>query len=416
MKGKILFLTCMLGIYWTSAAQITLEDCYLKARENYPLIRQNEWIKKTEAYNLSNASKGYLPQFQLSAKASYQSDVTKIPIHMEGIKEIDKDQYGLTLDMNQTIWDGGEIRSVRDEIRAASEVDKQNWEVNMYAIRERINQLYFGILLLDMQIQQNDIYQEDLRTNYARVESYLQNGVAHKADLDVVQVECLKARQARIQLTHTRAAYLAMLSSFIGENLPEETVLEKPVVHSPADTGIQRPELSLFEARINHFAAQQDRIQAGLMPKIGLFATGGYGRPSLNMLDNDLQAYFLAGVRLSWNIGNFYTQKNNKRLIATSIHSIQTQKETFLFNTRLEITQQEKEIDSYKEQLAYDDEIIDLRRSVQQASETKIANGTLSGSDLVRDIHATHLAGKDKNLHEIEMLLALYKLKFITNH
>lgn len=416
MKRKPLFLTSMLCICWIGAAQINLEDCYLKARENYPLIRQYELIKRTEAYNLSNANKGYLPQFQFSAKASYQSDVTKIPIHIEGIKEMDKDQYGLTLDMNQTIWDGGEIQSGKNEIRAASEVDKQNWEVNMYAIRDRINQLYFGILLLDTQIQQNDIYQKDLRTNYTRVESYIDNGVAHKADLDVVQVEWLKAKQTRIQLTHTRTAYLAMLSSFIGENLPEETVLEKPSVRYPADTDIQRPELALFDARMNHFSAQQERIQAGLMPKIGLFATAGYGRPSLNMLDNDLQTYFLAGVRLSWNIGNFYTQKNSKRLITTSINSLLTEKETFLFNTRMEITQQEKEIEAYREQLEYDDEIIHLRRSVQQASETKIANGTLSGSDLVRDIHATHLAVKDKNLHEIEMLLALYKLKFITNH
>lgn len=415
MKRKIFFLTCILYIYGTGTAQINLEDCYRKAHENYPMIRQNELIKKTEAYNLSNASKGYLPQFQLSAKASYQSDVTKIPIHIEGIKEIDKDQYGLTLDINQMIWDGGEIQAGRNEIRAASEVDHLNWEVEMYALRERIDQLYFGILLLDTQIQQNDIYQQDLRTNYSRVASYIENGVAHKADRDVVQVEWLKAKQTRIQLTHTRAAYLAMLSSFIGENLPDETVLEKPSSRYPADTDIQRPELFLFDARIDLFATQQERIQAGLMPKIGLFATGGYGRPSLNMLENDLKAYFLAGIRLSWNIGNFYTQKNDKRLISTSIHSLMTQKETFLFNTRLKVTQQEKEIDSYREQLAYDDEIIALRRSVQQASETKIANGTLSGSDLVRDIHATHLAVKDKNLHEIQMLLALYKLKFITN-
>lgn len=416
MKIKLYFLTVLFFLPLAAIAQITLEDCYRKGRENYPLIRQKELIAQTLEYNLSNASKGYLPQLQLTAKASYQSDVTKVPLKMEGIEAMNKDQYGLTLDLNQTIWDGGEIQSKKQEIRTASEINQSGWEVDMYAIRERINQLYFGILLLDAQLRQNDLYQEDLKKNYDKIGSYIENGVAHPADQEAVKAEWLKAKQSRVQLVQTRSAYLDRLSSFIGEDLSPRTVLEKPVDSYAAPVEIARPELTRFDAQIKNFEAQRNQIRASLMPKLGLFATGGYGRPSLDMLANDFQAYFIGGVRLSWNIGNLYTQKDRKRLIGASIRSVETQRETFLFNTRQEATQNEKEIASYREQLQYDDEIIALRTSVRRSSEAKMANGTLSGIDLVRDITAEYRSIEDKNLHEIEMLLAVYTLKFTTNH
>lgn len=415
MKKGLSFLTVLLLSHTVGSAQISLEDCYRKGRENYPLIKQQALIEKTNEYNLSNAGKGYLPQLQFSAKASYQSEVTKIPIPIEGIEEMNKDQYGLTLDLTQTLWDGGEIQSRKKEIRAASEIDQREWEVNMYTIRSRINQLYFGILLLDAQLRQNNLYQEDLKKNYDKIVSYVDNGIAHQADLDAVKVEWLKAKQTCIQLMHNRSAYLTMLSSFIGENLPADTHLEKPDALSTGSWEINRPELARLEAQIKNFEAQKSMVDASLMPKIGLFATGGYGRPSLDMLANDFQPYVIGGIRLSWNMGNFYTQKDKKRLIATGIRSVETQRETFLFNTRQEMTRQEKEIASYREQLRYDDEIIALRHSVKRSSEAKMANGTLSGIDLVRDINSEYLAIEEKNMHEIKMLLALYDLKFITN-
>lgn len=416
MKIKLYLLTVLFFPPFAATAQLTLEDCYRKGRANYPLIKQKEWIEQTKEYNLSNASKGYLPQLQFTAKASYQSDVTKVPLKIEGIEPMNKDQYGLTLELNQTIWDGGEIQSKKQEIRTASEVNLSDWEVDMYTIRDRINQLYFGILLLDAQLRQNDLYQEDLKKNYDKIEAYLKNGVAHQADLDAVKVEWLKAKQSRVELIQTRSAYLDMLSSFTGENLPPDTTLEKPADRYPAPMEITRPELAGFEAQIKNFEAQRHQIHASLMPQLGLFATGGYGRPSLDMLANDFQPYFVGGVRLSWNIGNLYTEKNRKRLIAAGIRSVETRRETFLFNTRQEISRYEKEIASYREQLRYDDEIIALRTAVRRSSEAQMANGTLSGIDLVRDIHAEYRSIEDKNLHEIELLLSLYHLKFTTNH
>lgn len=418
MKRKLIVLSLLVFCVFSAYSQITIEECYEKARTNYPLIKQGGLIEKSKEYNLSNAAKGYLPQIMFSAKASYQSEVTKIPINIQGIdiKGLSKDQYGLTMEVDQTIWDGGAIKSHEADIRTASEVSQRSLDVNMYAIRERINQMFFGALLVDAQIKENDLYQEDLSKNYDKVSSYVRNGIAHKADLDAVKVEQLKAKQSRVQLVYARNAYIEMLSTFIGEQLSNDVQLVKPSLSQSSQNSINRPELALYDAQIQNYEAKRQSIKASLMPRIGLFVTGGYGRPGLNMLNNDFSAYYIGGVRLTWNLSNLYTKKNDRNLINTNISAVQAQKETFLLNTRIDMTKKERDIDNYKEQLKYDDEIIALRGSVKHSSETKMADGTLSGIDLVRDINAENLAKLDKVMHEINMLYAMYNLKTIVNN
>lgn len=411
------FLILGLFLFGSSSAfsQLTIEACYQKAHENYPLIKQYNLINNARDYNVENAAKGYLPQLTLSAKATYQSEVTKIPINIQGVEGLSKDQYGVTLDVNQTLWDGGAIKSRQEDIRTANEVNQRSLDVALYAIRERINQLFFGVLLIETQLKQNDIYIDDLKNNLDKVSSYVQNGLAHQADMDAVKVEQLKAQQNRIHLIHVRDAYKNMLSSFIGEKIGPNVVFVKPELTS-GNSLIKRPELDWYDAQIQNYASRRRMIQAGLMPKIGLFLTGGYGRPGLNMLDNTFSAYYMGGIRLSWNISNFYTHKNDKRNIDNQINMVQAQRETFLLNTQMDMEKKEGDIDSYRQQMQYDNEIIRLRGNVRRSSENKIANGMLSGIDLVRDMNAENLAVQDKDMHEIQMLLEIYNLKYVTNN
>ncbi len=410
MKRIILLSLISFG-YLTGFTQVTIEDCYRKAQANYPLIKQYDLIEKTKEYNLSNANKGYLPQIMFSGKATYQSDVTQLPIDFSqmgiqgvNIPALSKDQYGATIDVNQTIWDGGAIESQKESTRTASEVEKKNNKVNIYSINERVNQLYFGILLADAQIRQNQLLQDDLKRNYDQVQSYVQNGIANQADLDAIKIEQLKAEQNKTRFVNTKKAYTEMLSKLIGEEINVNTKFVKPDAMRPSTRTINRPELDLFDAQIKNLETKNREIDAGLMPKLGLFATGGYGKPGLNMLENDFSAYYIVGAKISWNIGNFYTKKNRKRQVQNNIRLVETQRETFLFNTNLDIVQKDNNINSYLEQLKYDDEIIALRGSVKRASEAKIANGTLSGSDLTRDINAEQMAVQDKILHEMEQM------------
>ena len=423
MRIKTITLFLALVSYAPCFAQLSIEACYEKARANYPLIKQYGLIEKTKEYNLSNAAKGYLPQVTFSAQATYQSDVTEIPINLDAIgltgveiPSVSQDQYKMELALSQTLWDGGAIRSERKTLRTQAEVDQRDMDVSMYAINERVNQLYFGVLLAEAQLEQNKVLQAELRRSCEQVSSYIKNGIAQQSDLDAIRVDLLKAKQTEAQFEHTKRAYREMLSRLIGEEIGEETRLVKPEAVRPLTKENNRPELELYQAQIRNLRAQDSRITAGMMPKLGLFVTGGYGKPGLDMFEDNFKAYYLAGVKLSWNLGSLYTRKNDRRKIQTGIRSIETQRETFLFNTSLDVAQRNATIDKYIDQLKYDDEIIALRGSVKRASEAKMANGTLSGTDLTRDIHAEQSAIQDKILHEIELLMAIYNLRYAINN
>lgn len=419
---KMAFLLAVLvnGIVSPSYGQLSIDDCYKKAQANYPLVKQYGLIEQAKEYNLSNANKGYLPQFALSAKASYQSDVTKIPISLPNmqIKGINKDQYQSVIEVNQTIWDGGIIRNQKKITEAGSVVEKQKLDVDMYTINERVNQLFFGILLLDEQIRQNTLLQDELKRNYTQVSSYLANGIANQADLDAIKVNQLNTTQRKVELEATRKAYLEMLSALIGESIKEGDYLIKPstIESASLSTTINRPELQLFDAQKQQLETQKEMINARNLPKLGLFVQGGYSNPALNMLKSEFSTYYIAGARLTWNFGGLYTKKNDKRLLENNQQNVAIQKETFLFNTNLKMTQQSHEIEKMKQLMQDDDEIIRLRTSIKNAAEVKVKNGTLSVTELLREINAEDQAKQNKALHEIQLIMSIYNYKNSTNN
>ena len=400
-------------------AQLTIDDCYRMARENYPLLKQYDLVAKTRDYNVSNAGKGYLPQIKVTGKASYQSEVTKIPVDVPGmdIPTLNKDQYMAQVVLEQVIWDGGAIASQKNISKSAAEVNEKQLDVDMYAIKERVNQLFFGILLLDAQLEQIDLYTKELERNYNKINSYISNGIANQSDLDVIRVEMLKTEQQQSTILLTRKSYLEILSIFIGETLGEKTELTRPLVSDVIlDADISSPELDLFSAKYRYLEEQKSLLNANYMPKIGLFTQGGYGRPALNMLKSDFRGFYIAGVNLTWNISNFYTKKNNFKLIDLNQEIVENQKETFLFNKRMELTQDRIAIEQQRKLLQKDDEIIRLRGNVKNAAEAKLENGIITVSDLIKEVIAEDLARQDMILHEIKYLQAVYKLKYTINN
>ena len=290
-------------------AQLTIDACQQKAQANYPLVAQYGLIRQSEQYDLENANKGYLPQLSLSAKASYQTDVTKIPFSLPGIDipTLSKDQYQIVAEVNQVIWDGGNIRAKKQNVKASAEVDLQQQQVDMYAIRERVNSLFFGILLTEEQLELNRLYDEELERNYRKISSFIENGVANQADLDAVQVEQFSNRQQRVSLEATNRAYRQMLGAFIGENADSAELICPEVGSEPAPTDVNRPELRLLDARNTLLDAQLKQLNARNRPTLGLFVQGAYGKPGLNMLQDKFKAFAIGGVRFSWNFGNYYT-------------------------------------------------------------------------------------------------------------
>ncbi len=412
----------LMMLAWQGSAQVTIEECYNAARTNYPIIKQLDLIERAKEFNLQNAGKGYLPQVNIVAQASWQSDVPHIPLDSSNPMigaimpdPVSKDQYKAVVEVSQVLWDGGRIKSRREMIKSSAGVSGQNVEVNLYRLNERIDQLYFGILLIDAQIKQNRVLQAELERNGKLIQSYVDNGIANQSDLNAVRVDQLKALQTEAGLLKTREAYTEMLGLLTGMELSMDAQLIKPEQVLPENREIQRPELKLFDLRIEDLNSGYGELRSDLRPRLGLFLNLGYGRPGLNMLDDSFNTYYIGGVQLAWNLGSLYRLRDKKNLISTNIESVKVEKESFMLNTMIDLVQKDKTVKSLYEQLSYDDEIISLLTEVRRASESKIANGTISGSELMRDLNAEQMAIQNKIVHETQLLMATYNLRFITN-
>jgi outer membrane protein TolC len=417
-KVILSFLTSLFA-YLPCYSQITLVQCYEFARNNYPLIKQFGLIEQTKAYNLANADKGWLPQLSVGARATYQSDVTQLPFDINKMSALipgfsytpmDKDQYQLSAEINQTIWDGGAISSSKSIVRAQAKADNAEVETELYNINGRVNQLYFSCLLLDELLKQNLILQKELNVNIDRISAMMNNGLANLSDKESLEVELLNAKQRAIELSASRKVYLLMLGALTGKALDENVKLLPPTYpgDKPFLSEIKRFELQRLDAQKDLLNTQFQMINSGLMPRIGLFLQGGYGRPGLNMLNNSFETFYMAGVKISWNLGKFYTLKDDRRKIDAGRKLIEVQRETFLFNTSLQLMEQNAEIQKINELLETDRDIVNLRTSIKKSAETKLSNGVISVTDLIREINAEDLAKQTIATHKIMRLMAIY--------
>lgn len=416
MKRLIVFI--VLAVSSVSAfSQITLSECRTLARDNYPLIKRFRLVEQSRSLSVSNASKAWLPQVSLNARASYQSDVTRLPVDIPGvdISPLSKDQYDVSVNVSQQIYDGGTVSSSRHLADARSDVEREKVNVAIYDVYERVEQLYFGILLLDEQIRQIRLLQDDLALSCQAVDGMVRGGVANQTDLDAVKVEQVKASQTETGLVTSRATYLKMLSTFIGKPLADSVYLVRPAESDVTGMVNNRPELALYSAQDRLLNQERKTLDTYLRPRLGFFLQGGYGNPALNMLKNGFEAYYKIGATLTWNFGSLYTRANDRRKIETDRLSIQAEREAFLFNTGLQSELQRGNIESLRRQISQDDEIIALRVSIRSKADVKVANGTETVNEMLRDINAVSEARLTKAFHEIQLLQEIYKLKNINN-
>ena len=424
MKRTILLLLMVLTAL-TSRAQ-TLEECCRLAREHYPEIRQYDLIAETEQYNISNAARAWIPQVVLSGQATYQSATPTYPeafnqmiaangLDMSGVR---KDQYKVAIDVSQNIWDGGQSKANREIAKAEAAVECSRVDVSLYDLQSRIQNLYFGILLLDERVAQTETLIEVLAANLNRMCTYYKNGVAMQSDVDAVEAELLTARQTLSQVEASRTSYRRMLEVFIGQPLTDKT-LTRPAMVEVASRTSSRPELAMFETQSYKIAAQRKAITASVMPRFSAFAQGYYGYPGLDMFKSMVSAEWtlnaIVGVRMSWNIGAFYTKKNNLNKLDVAERQISVQRDIFLFNTQMQTTQDDGEIARLRSALEDDNRIVELRRSVRMAAESRLENGVIDATDLLRKIADETTATLNRSTHEIELLQATYRLKTTLN-
>lgn len=420
----LLALSLLTGIF--AQAQVTLEQCIALARDNYPLIRRYGLVSRTKAVNLSDINKSWLPQISVYGQGSVQSDVPAFPdalssiISQAGISVpgLGEWQYKVGADISQTIWDGGEAKARRMVERSLDVERRAAVEVGLYAVRERVEELFFGILLLDEQARQTQVTLSRLHANLKKLEAMLKNGTAMQGDVDLVKAQCLSVKQQLTQAESASGSYRKLLGTFIGKSLDGQE-LARPDAAMPKDLGTDRPELWRFDAQLRTIDARKASVTSSTMPKIGLFAQAYYGYPGLDyfesMMHRDPSFNAIAGIRVSWNIGELYWKKNRQRKLRLASEDISVDRDVFLFNNSLEVQSRLDRIDELKAIMEDDGKIMELRANVRKAAESQLDNGVIDGTELVTRLADELTARRNAAFHEIQLLQSIYQLKHTLN-
>ena len=409
IKSNILNFLCLLALHSITAQTLSIDSSQARARRNYPFIKQYDLIEKTREYTLSNANKAYLPQVSLTAIEGYIFG--GLPGNGGNLNFIGIGQ------VNQTIWDGGATKTQKKIINAQTETDKANVDVALYDLKSRVNQLYFGIVLVDEQLKQLEIQNTILSNNIDRIKQLNENGLAYKTDVDEIRVEQLKLDQQKKEFNYTRNGYVTMLSLLTGVKLTAQTILQKPQVSTGLSAlQIARPELLLYKNQRNLLEAQSGMQHVNLMPKIGLLGAGVLFAPGINLGNSKMSSIGVAGLSASWNIGGLYKNSNEKELTQQSLAKINVVEETFLFNTNMQLTQTSADIEKQQAVLSDDNEIVALRKTLREGYQLKYENGVSTLLDFLNATQKESEAQAQKALHEMQLLMTLYNYKTISGN
>jgi outer membrane protein TolC len=424
MKQSAKWMMGLLALLLNGAAMgqdsttLTLDKAYRLAQENYPLIRQKNLVRQTAALTIENISKGFLPQLNISGQATYQSQVTSVPVKIPGfeIEEPSKDQYKISAEFSQLLYDGGATTAQKNVQQVSALVEEQRAEVDLYKVKERINQLYLGILLLDEQMKQVELVKKDIQLGIKRVEAQVQNGTAFRSNQLMLEAELLKNDQRTIELKANRKGLLDVLSLFINRPLTETTKLEIPATTVDIQPAINRPEMQLFDYQDSLYQVQRELVSAKNRPRTSLFVQGGYGRPGLNMLKNDFDLFYIAGLRLNWSLGSLYTSRREKEILSVNQQMVGVQKDVFLLNTNTQLKQQEAELQKLQQLIASDQQIIGIRTQVKEAANAQLANGVITANDYLREVNAEDQARNSLITHQLQLLQAQINYKTIAGN
>ena len=422
---RILLLTSLLASL-AVCAQPSVERCKEMAREHYPLIRRYGLIEQSRDYTLSNAARAWLPQVTLSGQATLQSDVVSWPeefesmLAMQGLDMpgIRRDQYKMQIDVQQTLWDGGKSRTDRAIAESEAAQERMSTEVELYAVDSRVEDIYFGILLMQEQQRQIGEMMQRLQTNLDHMNVLVENGMVMQADADAVEVQLLTQRQSLGQVEARLQSFRRILGLFIGEELGEAP-LPMPVAEEPVGYDSERPELQLMDAQMALLQAREQMVDVSLAPRVALFAQGYYGYPGLNMFENMVSHRWtlngIVGVRMNWNISSLYTSKTSRRQLQNARDNVMLQREVFAFNSRLQVEQESAEVRRIREAIADDDRIVALRSRVREAAEARLQEGMIDTHDLLGTISDETSAKIARSTHQIELVKAIYDLKHTLN-
>lgn len=406
MKNKVLYLLYLLSVGSFAQEKITLEYCYDLINSNYPVSKQTELI--TEQYQLEHSiiQTEKLPKLDLAAQATYQSEVTQVPAASLGIDPLNKDQYRATLGVNQLLYAGGLINAKANAKQAEQSTKQKQVEVSLHSLKLQTNQLFFSILLNQDNHQLLLSKQTQLLSQLKEVQSGIKNGIVVPTSDKVIEIELLKLEQQLFENKASRELLISSLATLIGKPLPSESLFSNDPILIHKSEELRRPELDLFQFQKEEIQNNQTLISKQNVPKLSAFATGGYGNPGLNALDNSFQAFYVAGVKLNWNVFDWNATKKQKQSLDVQKQIIDTQMEAFTLNNNIALEQQQTEIDNINSFIKSDIQIIELRKEVLKTANSQLKNGVITASAYTTELTNLYDSENAFLQHKIQLELA----------
>jgi outer membrane protein TolC len=412
VKNKLVILFFLLAAQLFSQEKISLEQCYNLVKTNYPLTKQFQLLNEQEKTDLEVIELEKLPQLDLAAQATYQSHVTQVPLPNSTIEPLNKDQYKATLTINQLIYAGGLVNAKAQLKNSASQKQQQQLQVGLHQLKTQVNRYFFSILL--MQEQQNLLQAKEnlLRAKLSEMQAAVKYGVALPASDKILEAELLKLKQQFTDNEKTKQLLLTNLGLLAGTTFSTNAVAEAPLVTHTNNLKLNRPELYLYELQKQEIDHSKMVLSKQNAPKLAAFATGGYGNPGLNMLDNSFKSFYMAGLKLNWNVFDWNANKKQQTSLLLNKEIIDNDVEIFKLNTTMQLQQQQTEIEKIEQLIETDLEIEALRKEILNTAESQLKNGVITASAYITELTNLYESQSNTITHKIQLQLA--KANYLT--
>ncbi len=411
----ILLLLFNAGMAFGQVGTINLEDCYRLARENYPKLSDTKRQKEISDLKLQNFDVAWNPQLNLNGQATYQSEVTKVNVSIPGVNitSPSKDQYKAYLDVKQTIYDGGLTSAGKSVEKSGLAADLQNFEVEIYSLHEKVNQLYFTVLLMSENEEVMKLKRSVLDERIRVMESGFRNGMVTSRDLDILKAERLLTDQQISDIHAEKLSGLGSLGILINQKLNEETKLLEPIRNEKSNE-ISRPEIRYFDLLGSKIDQSSQLLLKARNPKVFGFGQAGYGKPGLNMLKNSFDPYYLVGLGVSWTVLDWKQTSRNRKILDVQKEMVGSQKASFDQNLSISLFKADEAIKKADQLLKIDEELVALRTKIAKSSALQLENGAITSADYVIDLNAATQASVNQKSHKVQLFYAITNYNTLT--
>jgi outer membrane protein TolC len=415
MKRKVLILIVIIFSCWSAAFSqkiLTLKECYDLAASASALAGEKDSYSSISGIKDNNLSKGWLPTLDANASAAYNSDVvdfknSSIPGLGNVLNTMPHEQYKITLDINQVIYDGGAIKSARAVEKADLSINKKQTETDLYKLRNQINTYFFNILLLDRQRELLSNYLNLLKKRISSLQSALNNGVVLRSDIDVLTTEQIKTEQQLTENSLNKTSLNKVLSDLTGTSVNDSTRLILTDQNTEMTGLLLRPELQIFDLRKDQLNAGLQAVQSKRMPKAFGFATFGYGNPPGNdFFNNTFDTYYIVGGGIKWNIFDWNKTKNEKQAITIQQEILEKRKKDMEDNLNRLLESKNAEIKSLESMLQTDSALIKLRKRITLSAESQYQNSIITATEYLNELNSEQQAMINFEIHKINLALA----------